>query len=108
MDLLRGGKEPLKDIDLDPPNVYQEVLRNIAIILDTMAGSVPLVRDLGADGGFYGRPLNVIENEIVANIYDQIERFEPRAIIADVMVEMDHMTGKLIPVIEIEGVREDG
>lgn len=106
MELLRGGRELLKDIDLDPPNVYQEVLQNIAIILDTVAGSVPMVRGLGADGRFHGRPLNVIENEIVANTYDQIERYEPRAIIAHISVETDHMTGELIPTIELEGVRE--
>ena len=41
-------------------------------------------------------------------LYDQIERYEPRAIIAHVTVEADHATGQLIPTVEIEGVREDG
>ena len=72
-----------------------------------MAGSVPMVRGLGAGGQFLGRPLNVVENEIVARVYDQIERYEPRAIIAHVTVEAEHTTGRLIPVVEIEGVRED-
>ena len=108
MEVLRGDGKLLENIDLDPPNKHQEVLRNIAIILDTVAGSVPMVRGLGADGPFRGRPLNVIENEIVAHVYDQIERYEPRAIIAHVTVEEDHATGQLIPTVEIEGVREDG
>ena len=108
MEVLRGDGKLLENIDLDPPNKYQEVLQNIAIILDTVAGSVPMVRGMGADGQFRGRPLNVIENEIVAHVYDQIERYEPRAIIAQVTVEAEHITGRLIPTVEIEGVREDG
>ena len=92
MEVLRGDGKLLENIDLDPPNKHQEVLRNIAIILDTVAGSVPMVRGLGADGPFRGRPLNVIENEIVAHV----------------SVEADHTTGQLIPTVEIEGVREDG
>lgn len=107
MEVLRGDGKLLKNIELDPPNRHQEVLQNIAIILDTVAGSAPMVRGLGAGGPFYGRPLNVSENEIVAHVYDQIERYEPRAIIAHVTVETDHTTGLLIPTIEIEGVRED-
>lgn len=108
MEVLRGDGKLLENIDLDPPNEYQEILQNLAIILDTVAGSVPMARGLGADGKFRGRPLNVIENEIVANVYDQIERYEPRAIIAHVTVEEDHITGQLVPTVEIEGVREDG
>lgn len=108
MEVLRGDGKLLENIDLDPPNKHQEVLRNIAIILDTVAESVPMVRGLGADGQFHGRPLNVIENEIVAHVYDQIERYEPRARIAHVTVEAEQRTGRLIPIVEIEGVREDG
>lgn len=108
MEVLRGDGKLLENIDLDPPNRHQEVLQNIAIILDTVAESIPMVRGLGADGKFYGRPLNVVENEIVANVHDQIERYEPRAIIAHVTVEADHLVGRLIPTVEIEGVREDG
>lgn len=108
MEVLRGDGKLLENIDLDPPNTYQAVLQNIAIILDTVAGSAPMVRGMGVDGPFHGRPLNVIENEIVAHVYDQIERYEPRAIIAHVTVEADHATGQLIPTVEIEGVREDG
>lgn len=105
---MRGNGDMLKNIDLDPPNVYQEVLQNIAIILDSIQGSIPLLRNLGMSGQYYGRPLNVIENEIVANVYDQIEQYEPRAVLAGVSVEVNHLTGELIPVVELEGVKEDG
>lgn len=108
MDVIRGDGQLLADINLDPPNMHQAVLQNIAIILDSIQGSAPMLRGLGISSEYYGRPLNVIENEIVANVYDQIEKYEPRAIIASVSIETNHITGQLIPIVELEGVKEDG
>lgn len=107
MDILRGGGELLKNIDLDPVNTHQEVLQNCAIILDSIRGSVPGLRGLGINGQFKDRRLNAIENELVANIYDQFEEYEPRAIIAEVRVETDHITGRMTPVVILEGVKDD-
>lgn len=108
MDVIRGDGQLLADINLDPPNMHQAVLQNIAIILDSIQGSAPMLRGLGISSEYYGRPLNVIENEMVANVYDQIEKYEPRAIIASVSIETNHITGQLIPIVELEGVKEDG
>lgn len=108
MEILRGDGELLKEIDLDPPNVHQEVLQNCAIILDSIRQSIPMLRGLGMAGSYYGRPLPAIENEIVADIYDQIEEYEPRARIAGVRIEVEHITGRLVPIIELDGVKEDG
>ena len=69
MDVIRGDGQLLADINLDPPNMHQAVLQNIAIILESVCGSVPMLRGLGMSGVYYGRPLKVIENEIVANVY---------------------------------------
>lgn len=107
MDIVRGDGQLLLDIDLDPANVHREVLQNVAIILDTIRKSVPMLRDLGIPGEYLGRPVNVVENEIVGEIYDQVERYEPRAIIASVTIETDHITGRLIPIVELEGVKQD-
>ena len=59
-------------------------------------------------GLLIGRPMNVVENLLVAAIYDQIEEYEPRAVIAAVTFEQNAFTGEMIPIIELEGVREDG
>ena len=50
--------------------------------------------------------MNVVESILVGNIYDQIEELEPRAIIAGVKFEQDAMTGKMIPIVELEGVKD--
>lgn len=108
MEIIRGDGTLLTDIDLAPPNVYQEVVQNIAVILDTVQKSSPLLRGLGIPGDLYGRPLPVVENLLVGQIYDQIEENEPRAIIREVTFETDSLKGTLIPIVTLEGVKEDG
>ena len=108
MEIIRGDGTLLTDIDLAPPNVYQEVVQNIAVILDTVQKSSPLLRGLGIPGDLYGRPLPVVENLLVGQIYDQIEENEPRAIIGEVTFETDSLKGTLIPIVTLEGVKEDG
>ena len=104
MEVIKGDGKLLENIDLAPANVHQEVLQNVAIILDTVQQSCPMLRELGIPGVLYGRPMNVMENLV----YDQIEKYEPRAVISEVRFETDHLTGKLIVVVELEGVKENG
>ena len=108
LEVIKGDGKLLENIDLAPANVHQEVLQNVAIILDTIHLSCPMLRGMGIPGVFYGRPINVMENLAVGTIYDQIEKYEPRAVISEVRFETDHLTGKLIIVVELEGVKEDG
>lgn len=108
MDIIRSDGGILENIDLDPQNTHAEVLQNVAIILASIQKSCPMVRGLGIDGSIYGRLLPVIQNLLVAEIYDQIETYEPRAIIGDIEFETDNKTGQIITVLSIEGVNEDG
>ncbi len=106
MDVIRGDGKLLQEIDLAPENEYQEVLQNVAVLLDLIQKSCPMFRDGGQPGEVIGRPLPVVENMMIGSIYDQIEEFEPRAIIAAVTFEQDPLTGKMIPIVELEGVRK--
>lgn len=107
MEVIKGDGKLLENIDLAPANVHQEVVQNIAIILATVQNSCPMLRDIGISGDLYGRPLPVVENLLVGHIYDQIETHEPRAIISEVNFETESKTGKIIPIITLEGVKEN-
>ena len=105
MDIIRGDGTLLERIDLAPENVYQEVLQNIAMIIDTWENTCPMLRELGLPPQLIGRPLPVVKNIIVGQLYDQIEQYEPRAVLGGITFEENAFTGKLLPIIEIEGVR---
>lgn len=104
MEVIKGDGKLLEEIDLAPANEHQEVIQNIAIILDTIQNTCPMIRDLGLPGELYGRPLNVIENILVGYIYDQIEEFEPRALISQVTFEQEALTGRIVPLVYIQEV----
>ncbi len=107
MEIIRGDGELLKEIDLAPENAYQEVLQNVAIIIGTWENTCPLLRELGLPAGLIGRPLPVVKSIMVGQLYDQIEQHEPRAILGDITFEENAFTGKLIPIIEIQGVQAE-
>lgn len=106
MDVIRGNGTLLQDIDLAPESERQEVIQNIAVIIGLVQKSCPMFRDGGLPGEVMGRSLPAVENILVGNIYDQIEELEPRAILAGVTFEQNELTGELMPIIELEGVKE--
>lgn len=106
MDVIRGDGTLLQDIDLAPKNAHQEVIQNIAVILDLIQKSCPMFRDGGLPGELMGRPLPVVENILIGSIYDQIEEYEPRAILAAVTFEQNELNGAMIPIVELEGVAD--
>lgn len=107
MEVIKGDGKLLKNIDLCPANTHQEVIQNIAVILDTVQKSCPMLRALGIPSELYRRPLPAVENMLVGYIYDQIEEYEPRAVILEVTFEKDDIKGTLTPIIYIEGVNEE-
>ncbi len=106
MDVIRGDGTLLGDVDLAPKNKHQEVMQNIAVILDLIQKSCPMFREGGLPGDLLGRPMPVVENILIGGIYDQIEELEPRAILAAVTIEQNELTGTMTPVVELEGVKE--
>ncbi len=101
-----GDEKILDNINLAPNNAYEEVVQNIAIILTMVQKSAPMLRKMGISSELYGRPLPVVENILIGFIYDQLEEYEPRAILGALTFERNDLTGKLIPIIELEGLRD--
>jgi len=106
--ILKNNGKILEDINLDPATVEEEVLINGAIILDSFCKSIPLIRGLGMNSSRLHRPTNVIANEVVADIHDQFEQYEPRAILGEITIATNNATGEMDITVEIEGVRESG
>lgn len=106
MDIIKGDGKLLENIDFAPANVHQEVLQNVAIIIDTWENTCPMLRGLGIPAQLIGKPMPVVKNIMIGQLYNQIEHFEPRAILGGITFEENALTGKLIPIIEIQGVQD--
>ena len=70
----------LANIQLNESEEVKEILRNVAVILATPKGSVPLYREFGLDMSFLDKPINEAKNRGVIPVREAIETWEPRAV----------------------------
>ena len=94
-----SNKRKIKFNVTDP---VESVLRNIAVILSTPKGSVPMYRDFGISVDILDRPIPVAKAMMTADIKEAIERWEPRASFISVDFAEDELNGRLIPMVEVE------
>lgn len=93
----------LKSIQFNEKDTVNAVLQNIAVILSTPMGSVPMYREFGLDWAFLDKPIPVAKVMMVAPVREAIERWEPRATVLDVsFVDDPSQPGGLMPIVEVE------
>lgn len=93
----------LKTIRLDEQDTVSSVLHNVALILATPKGTVPLYRDFGLDREFLDMPTPEAEVRMIAPIREAVEQWEPRATVKDVFFTRSRDgSGKLVAHVEIE------
>lgn len=83
-------------------DVVTSVLQNLALLYATKQGTVPQYREYGLPMKFIDKPLPVAQTMAVAEITEATERFEPRAKIVSISFEADNVTGRMIPIVEVE------
>lgn len=87
---------------LNETDTARSVLQNIALILSTPKGTVPMYRDFGVNMDFLDLPRPVAEVRMVAEIREAVETWEPRATVKDVRFLDSGGDGVLVPVVEVE------
>lgn len=93
----------LKNISLNESDVVTSVLQNVAIILNTWQGEVPLYRNFGLPPDVMHKPMNVAKQMLRASIIECIEEYEPRASVKTISYDVSKdEPDKLIPVVELE------
>lgn len=90
------------ELNLAPETTEQEIMQNLYVLLNTVKGEVSMYRDFGLDTSeTLAAPLPVAETVLTSEIYDAVEKYEPRVKILNIEFETDSLNGKLIPVLEI-------
>lgn len=84
---------------LNETDKIKSVLQNVAIVLNTWKGSVPLYRDFGISAEFMHKPIPVAKAMLRAQIREAVETFEPRAEVVGVTIE--ETPNGLIPTVEV-------
>lgn len=93
----------LSDLRMGETETVNATLRNIAVMLATRKGSVPLYREFGIPWDFVDKPMPVAKAMMVAPVREALERWEPRAAFVDIDFRQDlSRPGQLIPIVEVE------
>lgn len=79
----------------------RSILMNIATILRTRKGSVPMYRQFGLSQDYVGMPTIAARPVMYAAIREAVEAFEPRCRVIGVTFS-ESSPGELIPSVEVE------
>ena len=88
------------------PEGPEEILQNVATIISSRLGSMPMSRNVGLSWDWLGMPLPRAQPLIVAEIANAIDELEPRAALEEVVTEADDWSGEI--KISARVVIEDG
>jgi phage baseplate assembly protein W len=79
-----------------------EVMQNVRAILMTRRGTVPLDRDFGISFDFLDSPINTTRAKAEQEIFLQLKKYEPRAILKQILWETDVISGRISPSVKVE------
>lgn len=76
----------------------EEIKRNAKIILTTLAGTVPFMRDFGISPDIIDLPMNEAEGAYMMECITKIRKYEPRASVVEIDFTSS-LEGKLYPKV---------
>ena len=80
----------------------KSVLQNLSLLYATRQGTVPQYREYGLPMEFVDKPIPLAKTIAISEITEATEKFEPRVYIVGITFEADNVTGRLIPIVEVE------
>ena len=93
-------------VRLNEKNPVASALQNVAVILSTRQGTVPLYRDFGLPMRYIDKPLMVAVPMMISEVTEAIQDFEPNVELLSVSYEVDsEIPNKINPIVEVS-VRE--
>ena len=78
------------------------VLQNLALLLATKKGTIPMYREYGLSQEFLDKPYEIAKVLLLSEVTEAVEKFEPRATVINVDFEKSDITGKTSVRLEVE------
>ncbi len=91
-------------LKLNETDPVAAVLQEVAVLLGTWQGEVPLFREFGLPQRFLDKPLNVARPLLLLEVKEALERFVPQAELLAVDLVVDEAgasRGRVQPVVRI-------
>lgn len=92
----------LAEVNFYPNTEVEEILQNVKMIITTPKGSVPLDRDFGISAGLIDLPIAAAQAKMTAEITAAVKKFEPRALVTEVLYSGKEIDGILEVKVRIK------
>jgi phage baseplate assembly protein W len=79
-----------------------EVMQNVRTLLTTRRGTVPLDRNFGISFDFLDSPVNRTRAQAEQELFLQIKKYEPRAVLKQIIWNTNGVTGEIFPSVKVE------
>lgn len=96
-----SNREPITYTLIENDEVTS-ILQNVALLLQTWKGTVPMYREFGLPNEWVNQQVPIAEVIAAQEVEEAIEAFEPRATLLDVHIKGEMDTGKLYIEVEVE------
>lgn len=98
--VLTAARDLLEEIKLEPEDEAVEIAQNIAALMETPKGSVPLERDMGMAMDYLDLPPRIAIRQLEAEVNEALDNWEPRAEFRSVWSE-ETDDGSMSQVVEV-------
>lgn len=86
--------------DFQENDEIKSIKQNIAMLLNTKKGTIPMYREFGLPMEFVDKPINVAETMATFEISEALDAFEPRATLKDMRFKPS-MDGRMSIHLEV-------
>lgn len=89
-------------LSLNESEPVAAVLQQVAVLLTTKQGTVPLFREFGLPQNFLDKPVNVAKPLLYLEVKEAIERFVPQVELVNIEFKADEARpGRIVPIVEV-------
>ena len=85
----------------------EDIRSCLSALYSIREGTQPMDRSFGLSTEFVGKPLPVAKNELAVEIIQKTQIYEPRVKVKQVLFEDKPESGKICPIVYVEGSEKD-
>ena len=89
------------DINYNPKNEIEDVVRNVHMILRVTKEEQPLMREFSLDSDMVDKNIPVIKNKLIGMLMTNLKEYEPRGLLKDLDLKLENNDLEIMLEIEV-------
>lgn len=89
------------DINYNPQNEIEDVVRNVHMILRVTKEEQPLMREFSLDSDMVDKNIPFIKNKLIGLLMSNLKKYEPRALLKNLDLKLENNDLEIMLEIEV-------